>query len=185
MNVVLECQEELAKLAQSMIQVGCVSIANSNTVVRTLEAKLQGVDKKELSEMARKELENVVSQIKMQQNIWGKLSQLEENVYEHEKNLESKKESDKIRDEAIAGIMQKEIEQDSKLAEQKLHTNTQSRQIRELKRCEELQDKKIEVVQEINAKQDEQIEDIQEVNAKQDEQIEDIQEVNAKQSELS
>lgn len=162
LKISFDCQEQVVKLAQNMIQIGCVSIANSNTVVRTLEAKLEGADKKTLSKLARQELENVVSQIKMQQNIWGKLGQLEDIV----QNLEVREKIDAVRDETIIEMMEKEREQDEQLANQKIKTNTHTRQINALQNADAEQDEQIE-------RNTEQIEDLKKADAEQDEQIEE------------
>jgi len=113
-----EFEEKLAKLTAVMVQVGTTSIARSNFLVRELEARMKGASEEELSEMARKELELVVCQIKGQQDVLSRQEQLTDIVREIDDKVAAQDQNDAIRDKVIEDQMQKGLERDLKISEQ-------------------------------------------------------------------
>ena len=70
-----------------MVQLGCTSIANSRIVVRQLEARLEGATEEELNDLARAEIQNVVMQIRDQQDMLARQDQLTQIIYSQEDRL--------------------------------------------------------------------------------------------------
>ena len=153
----LEFEEKLANLTTAMIQVGTTSIARSNFLVRELEARLKGASEEELSEMARKELELVVGQIKGQQDVLSRQEQLTDIVREMDDKMSAQDASDAIRDKAIEDQMQRGLERDLKISEQDRKNKEQDRVIQHESRKNIEQDKLIAEGAEKDKKQDAQI----------------------------
>lgn len=90
-KMLFDCLQKMAQVEKIILQIGCTSIAMNRSTVRELEAKLQNASKGELSDMARKELESVVRQIRQQQDVLEKQDKLEKNVKTlHEENVAQK-----------------------------------------------------------------------------------------------
>lgn len=90
-KLLFDCLRKMAQVEKVILQIGCVSIAMNRSTVRELEAKLKNASQSELSDMARKELESVVSQIRQQQDVLEKQDRLEKNVKTlHEENIKQK-----------------------------------------------------------------------------------------------
>lgn len=77
-----EFQKRLAEATAMMIAFSITSIVTSRTIVQELEKRLEGASEEELSELARKELILVVSQIKAQQDMMGRQNRLAEILQE-------------------------------------------------------------------------------------------------------
>lgn len=94
-----------------MFALGAANIAANRSVVRELELKLKGATKEELDEFARNEILTVIKQLKAQEDIMKKQSDLTEKVKAHEVTLK--------------GYAQKSSEYDKKLKEYGEHAKTQ------------------------------------------------------------
>ena len=149
-KVSFEYQQKLAEMTKYLFALGVSNIAMNRSVVRELELKLKGASKEELDEFARQEIISVVKQLKAQEDIMKKQSDLTEKVKvhettlrthaqkdfeydkklreheEHEKKqdgiLRKHSEKDEEHDRLIAGNKQKTLEHDKMLAENKQKT---------------------------------------------------------------
>ncbi|MBQ4066720.1 MAG: hypothetical protein IJD22_03640 [Clostridia bacterium] len=175
-----EFEEMLAKLTAAMVKIGTMSIATNRIMVRELEARLNGASKEELSELARKELEMVVYQIKAQQDVLSRQEQLTSIVREIDARIVAQEKNDALRDETIEAQMKKGMERDLRISAQERRINDQGRVISHHHRKNAEQD---EAIATVNAKNIEQDEAIATVNAKNVEQDEAIATVNAKNVE--
>ncbi len=94
-----DCLQKMAQVEKIILQIGCMSISMNRTTVRELELKLKGASKEKLSELAKKELESVIKQIRQQQDILEKQDRIENNVKtlheeaQNQKNRLDKKDS--------------------------------------------------------------------------------------------
>lgn len=88
-EVSFEHQQELGKITKFLFGLGVTNIAMNRKVVRELEMKLKGASEEELDEFARQEIIGVVRQLKAQEDIMKKQSELANRVKEHESKLAS------------------------------------------------------------------------------------------------
>lgn len=199
-----EFQKQLAKITATMIQFSTANIATSRFIVRELEMRLSGASKGELTELARKELENVVYQIKAQQDIMSKQDQLAETVLEiaqadevrdraiqaqdakdaeHDMRLASQEQSSREQRRILTHQMQKDEEHDRVLAEIIATDEAQGEQIAEGERKDREQDQLLSEIVEMDEEQGEQIAQNRDANARQDQTIAELVQVNQWQSE--
>lgn len=82
-----ENQEKFAKCISYLYGLGVTSIAANRTVLRELELKLRDASEKELSELARQEIEVVILQLRAQENIQNKIDRNERILREHRNEL--------------------------------------------------------------------------------------------------
>lgn len=73
MKQFLESQKTMAEVAKYLFGLGAMNIAANRTVVRELELKLKDASEEQLSEMAQQELNNVIEQLKAQQDFQDRL----------------------------------------------------------------------------------------------------------------
>ena len=73
MKQFLESQKTMAEVTKYLFGLGAMNIAANRTVVRELELKLRNASEEELSEMAQQELNNVIEQLKTQQDLQDRL----------------------------------------------------------------------------------------------------------------
>lgn len=90
-KMLFDCLQKMAQVEKIILQIGCMSIAMNRSTVRELELKLKGASKEKLSELAKKELESVVKQIRQQQDILEKQDRLETNVNTLHKESQNQK----------------------------------------------------------------------------------------------
>ncbi len=103
-KVSFEYQEKLGEVTKYLFRLGVINIAMNRSVVRELEMKLRGASAEELDEFAKQELLGVLRQLKAQEDIMKKQSELSAQVKDH----------DSLIGEGIA----KDEEQDSELSRQ-------------------------------------------------------------------
>lgn len=75
-------QQKMAKGLSYLFGLGIMNIAANRTVVRELEMKLRHASKEELSVHARQEIQNVVLQLRAQEDMQNKIDKIEENLRE-------------------------------------------------------------------------------------------------------
>lgn len=80
-------QAKMAKGVSYLFGLGVLNMATNRTVVRELELRLQHASKEELSELARQEIENVILQLRAQEDMQNKIQRNEEVLREHHSDL--------------------------------------------------------------------------------------------------
>ena len=96
-----EFQRKLADTAKYLFMLGCVNIASNRATVREIEMRLSGASKNEISEMARREMMNVLKQLKAQEDILKKQEFLSSKVKENVTRLDEKDTIDKEQSERL------------------------------------------------------------------------------------
>jgi hypothetical protein len=88
-KIMYDYMQKIAQITKNLITIGCSSIAMNRATVRELELKLTGASKEKLSELAKKELLNVVTQLKQQEDVMSKQEQLTTEVHTQSKQIKS------------------------------------------------------------------------------------------------
>ena len=156
-EVSFEYQQKIAEITKYLFALGVSNIAMNRSVVRELELKLKGASEEELDEFARQEIIAVVKQLKAQEDIMKKQSDLAEKVKAHEVILRNHAEKDKEHDKLIAGNKQKTIEHDKVLAEKAKKDISQDEEIARQAAMDAELGKRIDAGEEKDKNQDEEI----------------------------
>lgn len=88
-KIMYDYMQKIAQITKNLITIGCSSIAMNRATVRELELKLTGASKEKLSELAKKELFKVITQLKQQEDIMSKQEHLTTEVYKQSKKLQN------------------------------------------------------------------------------------------------
>ena len=156
-EVSFEYQQKIAEITKYLFALGVSNISMNRSVIRELELKLKGASEEELDEFARQELIAVVKQLKAQEDIMKKQSDLSDKVKAHETTLRTHEQKDseferrfkeledhekrqdslfkehaeknKEHDKLITGNKQKTIEHDKILAEKTKKDKNQDEEI--------------------------------------------------------
>lgn len=75
-------QKKMAEGLRYLFELGVMNIAANRTVIRELEMKLSHASKEELSDLARQEINNVVLQLRAQEDMQCKIDLVEANIRE-------------------------------------------------------------------------------------------------------
>ncbi len=138
-----EYMEKITEVMGTILEIGVMSIAANRTVVGRLELKLKNATKEEIDEYQRREIINVIKQLKEHQDIHEKqnkmsqlirenrdsivqqesaTSQIREELYvradkddEHDKRLDEGDRRDDDQDERLKEGEQKDLEHDARL----------------------------------------------------------------------
>ena len=167
-ELTFDLQKKLAGTTAMMIQFSVANIATSRLIVRELEARLNGASKEKLSDLARKELEAVICQIKMQQDVMSRQDQLTDTVREIDGRVAKQLEADAIRDEAIETQIKKGTQRDLQILEHERGLKSHQRTLVAHQQKSAEQEKLIaqEVIK--NKEQDIRLDGFDEHNAQQD-----------------
>ena len=80
-------QEKIKEITDLLLGIGFMNTALNRMVVRELELRLKNASEKELSDLARKELENVVRQLKAQQDMAQRIENQKVSLERNEKDI--------------------------------------------------------------------------------------------------
>ena len=160
--LVFENQEKISQIMQSLFVLGTQSIAMNRTVVRQLEMKLEGASQEELESFQMQEIQNVVNQLKQNQDLLYKQEQLKETVHIHDDKLgdieykiDSFEYENQEQNEIIAAQALKDEEHDRRLAEAETKDATQDELIAAQALKDEEHDRRLAEAETKDATQDE------------------------------
>ena len=173
-----ELQSDLAEATRYLYSLGVSSIAANRATVRQAELMLKNASKEELNELARQEIENVIHQLKAQEDTENKVNNLSNIVKKHDGTLkkqesqifdlydsvnENKKQSEKQNKNVITQgkIIEKQsvniAEHDSKIKQLIQENDEHGNQINRNTEINEKQELAIEQLSQENDEQDKQI----------------------------
>lgn len=108
-------QKQLAETSKYLFQLGCANIVVNRTAVQAIEKKLNGATNEEISELAYQEMENVILQLKNQEDILIRQENLTTQVIENTDRLDKVEVIDKNQTEKIEALGKENREQNKKL----------------------------------------------------------------------
>lgn len=115
-------QEKLIEITKYLFGLGVANIAMNRTVVREIEARLRGASKRELSDLARQEMLNVINQLKAQEDIIARQEKTAKKVQENsqkgaerDQRLDAQDEKDQEHDRRLNAQDEKDAEHDRRL----------------------------------------------------------------------
>lgn len=86
-KVSFEYQTKLTEITKFLFGLGVSNLAMNRIVVRELELKLKGVSEEEITDLARQELKNVIMQLKAQEDMMKKQTELTVKVKNYQEQL--------------------------------------------------------------------------------------------------
>lgn len=160
-KLLFEYQAELTKITKYLFGLGASSLAMNRCVVRELELRLKGASEKDISDLAKQELNNVILQLKAQEDLMLRQQKTERHVHEqeihlreHDRQLDDLTGQDEEQDRLIADLSEQDEEQDRILAEHTKKDQEHDQRITELTEQDEEQDRSIADLQEQDEEQD-------------------------------
>lgn len=164
-TVSFEYQKKLGEITKYLFALGCTNMASNRVVVRELKHALEGASAESLDELAKREIINVIQQLKSQEDIFNKQYELSKKVQQQDKLLGCQ--------------MKKDIEHDWLLKESKEKDNEQDAQLKKQIKKDEEHDRLLEESIKKNSEQDEYIQkliiDNMNLQCRLNESIENIQ----------
>ncbi len=156
-KLAFQYQEKLGELTKYLFGLGVSNIAMNRSVVRELELKLRGASEEELDDLARKEVLTVVKQLKAQEDMMKRQSDLTARVKAHDKELKAQKERgdqheqrlqdqethERQQDSLLKAHSEKDREHDALIAGNKEKTIEHDRRLAEKDRVDKSQDEEI------------------------------------------
>ena len=202
-EISFEYQQKLGEITKYLFGLGVTNIAVNRSVVRELEMRLKGASEEEIDEFARQELMGVVRQLKAQEDIMKKQSELSQIVYEHdvrldeletegdgyEQRLTTHEKHERHQDELLEKQAEKDIEhnrllsesmerdkfQDAELERQAEKDLEHDRMLSESMECDKFQDAELERQAERDLEHDKQLNDLLQENLKQNDIIAELE----------
>ena len=183
--------EETMQITKYLFALGVSNIAANRTVVRELTLKLKNASEEELSELARKEIEDIIRSLKAQEDMENKINNVSAKQKVLQQEIKTNKnlildytEKDKEQDKVISAQGQKIKQQDNHIDELYQENDQQDELINQNAEDNKRQDESIEQLYQENDTQDELINQNAEDNKRQDESIEQLYQENDTQDEL-
>jgi hypothetical protein len=133
-----EYQKELTKIMKYLFGLGVSNIAANRMVVRQLKLKLEDASEEEMSDLAKQEVENVILQLKAQEDVMrkqefltGKVKEQTEKVKEHDTLIAENTKEIAEQNKEISEQAEKDKELDALIAENKQKIAKQNKEISE------------------------------------------------------
>ena len=159
-----EYHQKVTELTAYLFKLGVSSIAINRSVVRELELKLKGASQETLDEFARKEIMEVVRQLKEQEDLMNKHNELSKKVrfnrektIEHDKLFEEKHRIDTLQSEEISRQVEKGKELEKRIDARVEKDKSQDEEIARQAEMDEKLQKRIDARVEKDKNQDEKI----------------------------
>lgn len=159
-----EYHQKVTELTAYLFKLGVSSIAINRSVVRELELKLKGASQETLDEFARKEIMEVVRQLKEQEDLMNKHNELSnkvrfnrEKTIEHDKLFEEKHRIDTLQSEEISRQVEKGKKLEKRIDARVEKDKSQDKEIARQAEMDEKLKKRIDARVEKDKNQDEEI----------------------------
>lgn len=144
-KISFEYQTKLTEITKFLFGLGVSNIAMNRSVVRELELRLKGASDKDISDLAKQELHNVIMQLNAQRDMMEQQARIKEEVKKLDKQvdeleIQDQKQDDKIAEnaetiekqgETLSIQQKKDDEHDRKFAEKDKEDAAQDMQIAE------------------------------------------------------
>lgn len=160
-QLMFDCQKRLAEAARYLFALGVLDIANAQSYIQRLQAKLKGASEETLSEMATQELMNVIEQLKAQVNIMEQQKLLYDvqkgmgaDVDELKRNLENVEDIAQTNSEELYKQSEKDEEHDKRLDEGEKHDSEQDKRLDIGDKKDSEQDRRLQSGEEKDSEQD-------------------------------
>ncbi len=112
----LEYQNKLSEIMQYLLGLGVANITMNRCVVKELKMRLDNATEEEIDEMTRKEILNVIKQLKAQEDLYIKTMEITGKVKEHESKIQSQENKDIEHDSYIQKLIEKNNELEQKIS---------------------------------------------------------------------
>ena len=118
-------QKKLAEVSKFLLGLGLTNVASSRMVIRVLELRLKNASEEQIDELARQELENVVKQLKAQEDMQSRIEKHANALLEHDRCFVSTNETLKQHQKDIS-VLSDDIVSLRKDTEQYVYNITQA-----------------------------------------------------------
>ena len=146
-KVSFEYQTKLTEITKFLFGLGVSNLAMNRIVVRELELKLKGATEEEISDLARQELKNVIMQLKAQEDMMKKQTELTVKVKKHQNQLE-------CIDRQLDDIEKLNDQQDKEIAANTISISQNKKTLEKQQQKDVEHDKKLNELSEQDIKQD-------------------------------
>ncbi len=184
LKITQEHQLQIVELAKMLFLMGCANTASSRTILQQLEMMLRDASAEEMSEFARKEMQNVAAQLKAQQDANIKLDKLRAEIDSHVEAINKSFERSKRLEEKAALAEKHNAEQDERLKKAEDKNKKQDDEIAEQAKKDKEQDERLKKTEEKDSEQDSAIKLQADKNTEQDKLIAERAEKDKVQDEL-
>lgn len=120
-----QSQEKITKVSKFLLGLGLTNVASNRMVIRELEMRLKDASEEQIDELARQELENVVKQLKAQEDMQSRIEKHANALHEHDDKFVSIDESLKQQERNVT-VLEEDIETLKKDTEQYVYNITQA-----------------------------------------------------------
>lgn len=178
-----EYQKALADYSRWLLGLGAMNIATSRSIVRELTERLKGANSEELDELAQKELMAVVEQLKMQEDIYQRVIEVEKVCAEQKEGLwriQLKNHELENKFYEQQGDLQNQSED---IVFQKEITEEHEQQLHELRNCDDRQTERIQQLERNSGAQKKVLDEIIRSNKLKDQMLSEIGKYNQQQGE--
>ncbi len=182
-EVSLKYQQKLAEVTKILLCLGISDIALNRSIVRELELKLSGASQEELDDLERQEILSVVKQLKAQEDIMSKQSQLTKAVKEHEIKIEAGIRKDQEHDAELQRQAKKDTEHDRLFAEKEEKDQAQDTEIAKQAAKDDKHDRLLAAIMKKDRDQDDELARQAEKDDKHDQLLAEIKKINQSQDE--
>ncbi len=116
-KVSFEYQKKLSEIAQYLFNISVANIATNRSLYKELQLRLRNASEEELSDLARKEVEEVAKQLKEQENILTQLSNLTKKAQEQTGEINQLKKQENEQDFLLKSLIENTKTIDRKLVQ--------------------------------------------------------------------
>lgn len=114
----MEYERQIADVSKYLFGLSAKNMADANSVLIELNARLEGASEEEIGEMAKQQLLAAMDQLKSQENIKNRLTTTEENISDQSKRLDDIESVDETQNAELFAQAQQNKQQDDELARQ-------------------------------------------------------------------
>lgn len=171
-QVFFEYQRQMTEITKYLFGLGCTNISVNRAIIQGLRDGVEGKDSEKFGELAKQHMLTLIKQLKAQEDIQNKTTNLTVHLQEHEQRLDVQEEK---LDKQISEQSKKDSQQDKLIEKNRQIGLAQTEEIKKRKQKDQQQDAAIERQIKKDIEHDEQLKIREEKDIEHDHQLVELQ----------
>ena len=179
-QVLFEYQRQMTEITKYLFGLGCTNISVNRAIIQGLRDGVEGKDSEKFGELAKQHMLTLIKQLKAQEDIQNKTTNLSVHLKEHEERLDSQEEK---LDRQISAQNKKDSQQDQLIEKKRKAGVVQAEELEKRKQKDKQQDAELEKQAQKDAEHDAQLKVREGKDEEHDRQLTELKETISKLEE--
>lgn len=171
-QILFEYQRQMTEITKYLFGLGCTNISVNRAIIQGLRDGVEGKNSEKFGELAKQHMLTLIKQLKAQEDIQNKTTNLSVHLKEHEQRLDSQEEK---LDRKISEQSKKDSQQDQLIEKNRKAGAVQAEELEKRKQKDKQQDAQLKVREEKDEEHDHQLAELNDMISRLEERVVELE----------